>query len=151
MNIAAVIIVLILLVAYYMYATRLKPLTITGYADDEVSAYLNDTLLFLNKGWNKKFTWTGEAKSKDNLKFVVKNIGGSGGLVCMLDFDGQVAYSNPTMFQSTEAINKCPPGGVNSWWRENSLDGMEQAEWIWTGSCVDRLSVKTNTFNYVLP
>jgi hypothetical protein len=149
---AIIVVVLVLLIAYYLYTKRSKPLILTGYADNEIVAYLDDQVIFTNTDWTKKFNWTGEAKSGDTIKFVVKNTGGPAGLVCMLNFDGQVAYSNPSMFQTNEPMNACNASDVSRWWSAASLTGMEQAKWIWTGTCADAWpNTKTNTFNYVLP
>ena len=158
MNIGAIVVVLLLLALAYYYFTVVKapkPLSVSGYADNEITVFLNEERLLLANDWTKKFNWQGQAKSGDKLVLVVRNIGGPGGLVCAINWDGKVTYSSPSSFQTAGPVGTCSENDVKSWWSAASLSGMEQAKWIWESGCVDNAASATNpvsiAFTYVLP
>ena len=153
MKVGAIIVVLLLLALAYYYFVVIKgekDLSFTGYADNEVLAYLNDQLLTSANDWTKRFSWQGRARSGDRLVFVVKNVAGPGGFICSVKWGELVVYSGPSTFQTTSSVGTCGEGNVRAWWNSVDMSGLEQAKWIWGNNCVDQ-NPTINTFTYVLP
>lgn len=150
-------VVILLLIAYYFLVANKtpQPLSVFGYADNDVTLLLNDEKLLYVNDWTKRFKWDGMAKSGDKLSLVVRNLGDQAGLVCALNWNGKMIYSDPSTFQTTTPVNSCSDTLVARWSQAVTLTGMEQAKWIWGNGCVDGSASPSNpvvnTFTYVLP
>lgn len=151
MSSAIIVVLFLVAIAYYVLVIRgPKPLSIAGFADDNVVAALNGTVIFNNNAWNKRFDWKGTAKPGDILLLTVTNTGGSGGIICKISFNGTDYVSSPSLFKTTSTINAIPTDNVKSWWSTNDISTFGGAQWIWSGTGTDSASL-TNTFSFVLP
>jgi hypothetical protein len=154
--IIAVVIVLIL-IAYYLL-TRSKayyPLSVYGHADNEVTLFLNGASILKSIDWVSRFKWDGTASPGDKLTLEVTNIGEQAGLVCAINWNGKIIYSDPKTFQTNKPVEACGDALVSKWAKYVKLNGMEQAKWIWSNGCIDGNASRTNpvvnTFTYILP
>jgi hypothetical protein len=146
-----IIVLLLVVVAYYVLVVKgPKPLSIAGFADDNVVVALNGATILSNNGWNKRFNWDGTAKPGDILLMTVTNTGGPGGMVCKISFNGVDYVSSPSLFKTTSSMNAISADNVKSWWSANDISSLGGAHWVWSGTGVDSASL-TNTFTFVLP
>ena len=146
-----VVVLLVIAIAYYVLVyNAAKPLSIVGFADDNVVIALNGVNIVSNNGWNKQYSWSGTAKSGDTILMTVTNTGGPGGLICKISFDGVDFVSSPSLFQTKVSMSAMSDANVKTWWSADNISALGGAKWIWSGTGVDSAQT-VNTFTFVLP
>lgn len=138
------IIVLIIMVAVAIYGYQhgwfassvVSDAIVDIYADNFVDVQLNGVSIknYGTDDWTNRKTLTiPSVKTGDSINFVITNVGGPGGLIGSITWNGKTVYTSPTLFTSTDGELGVPPADwLNIWSGSGAQTTFASSQWIWT-------------------